>query len=93
MLNYGIKYAYWIIFRNKVTDTVRKKKRIVMIRTLNIAKLSDINNSYSFGYQKNSYILGSNIRIYTMYTYFSKTGLRRVFVDLVGVDAKEMQLF
>ena len=31
MLNYSIKYAYWIIFRNKVTDTVRKKKRIVLI--------------------------------------------------------------
>ena len=28
----------------------------VLIRTLNIAKLSDINNSYFFGYQKNSYI-------------------------------------
>ncbi len=31
MLNYGIKYAYWIIFLNKVTDTVRKKKIIVLI--------------------------------------------------------------
>ena len=31
MLDYGIKYAYWIIFRNKVTDTVRKKEIIVLI--------------------------------------------------------------
>ena len=31
MLDYSIKYAYWIIFRNKVTDTVRKKKIIVLI--------------------------------------------------------------
>ena len=31
MLNYSIKYAYWIIFRDKVTDTVRKKKIIVLI--------------------------------------------------------------
>ena len=31
MLNYSIKYAYWIIFRNKVTDTVRKKEIIVLI--------------------------------------------------------------
>ena len=31
LLNYGIKYVYWIIFRNKVTDAVRKKKRIVLI--------------------------------------------------------------
>ena len=26
MFNYSIKYAYWIIFRDKVTDTVRKKE-------------------------------------------------------------------
>ena len=31
MLYYGIKYAYWIIFRNKVTDTVRKNEIIVLI--------------------------------------------------------------
>ena len=31
MLDYGIKYAYWIIFRNKVTDTVRKKEIIKRI--------------------------------------------------------------
>ena len=34
MLNYGIKYAYRIIFRNKVTDAVRKKKIIVLIVSL-----------------------------------------------------------
>ena len=31
MLNYSVKDAYWIIFRNNVTDAVRKKKRIVLI--------------------------------------------------------------
>ena len=31
MLNYGIQDAHWMIFRNEVTDTVRKKKRIVLI--------------------------------------------------------------
>ena len=31
MLNYSIKDAHWIILRDKVTDTVRKKKRIVLI--------------------------------------------------------------
>ena len=29
---------------------------IICFRTSNITKLPDINNSYSFGYQKNSYI-------------------------------------
>ena len=37
MLNYSIKDAHRIIFRNKVTDTVRKKKRIVLIVRLIIA--------------------------------------------------------
>lgn len=31
MLDYSIKYAHRIIFRNKVTDTVRKKEIIVLI--------------------------------------------------------------
>ena len=31
MLDYGIKYTYWIIFWNKVADTVRKKEIIVLI--------------------------------------------------------------
>ena len=31
MLNYSVKDAYRIIFGDKVTDTVRKKKRIVLI--------------------------------------------------------------
>ena len=29
MLDDSIKYAYWIIFRNKVTDTVRKKDIVI----------------------------------------------------------------
>ena len=31
MLNYGIQDAYWVIFRDKVTDTVRKKEIIVLV--------------------------------------------------------------
>ena len=31
MLNYGIKYVYWIISWDKVTDTVREKEIIVLI--------------------------------------------------------------